>query len=546
MMKDGIMSVAETEEEFSPIQESSPSEGQDERCSFENMQTELHCKGALLTKAWSDLFCFITKYQAELVMKENSVEIAEKEIKERKKQLEEMKTVAGDDENLHDVICAKERLLRKAQSELSVKDRMLQRVQSDLSSNTELLEKSECDLLKRQNELVRYRGNVEQLKSELKIKQEQILIKDTLLKKLQNQLMKENAELKEQLELERRALQLEKQSHDLTKRTMLSPGQKRARTTAPSGVIEIPDSPPTLDLPDDHDFGLSNIVSMAESQAESSKRDRRISSRLPSSVTSASQSYSDHSSRLPHMPPADASSQISPAMPQRVTQFPKTFIGSTSDNGTVSETIAMTTSDTFFPLSVSEDTKSGIDILGGMKIDADIQGGVPQSATPSSGTSDNEGPMSVPGPIASPGMSPDGGADGKTDCIGLDLQCDEEEPIGRVGPACPPKEKADNFVCKICGNSYKRRDNLRRHQRIHFGLMKTCDLCHKQFADSCDLRRHLENTSAPNVHGVSTPALPLNSTWTGTMESSPTYVRPAENSLHLRRIGIVIMLAVQI
>jgi hypothetical protein len=41
--------------------------------------------------------------------------------------------------------------------------------------------------------------------------------------------MKENAELKEQLELERRALELEKRSHELTKRTMLSQGESRKR-----------------------------------------------------------------------------------------------------------------------------------------------------------------------------------------------------------------------------------------------------------------------------------------------------------------------------
>jgi chromosome segregation ATPase len=241
MMKDGNMSVSESEE-LNPIQESSPTDGQEDGSSpLENMQTELHSKGAVLTKAWSDLFSFITKYQAELVLKESSVEIAENEIEQRKRQLEEMKPVvdAGNEEicKLQEGIHTKETQLRKVQSELSVKELMLQRVQSDSVSNMELLEKSRAELLGKQNDLLRSRCDVERLKSELAVKQEQILIKDNLLKKLQNQLMKENAELKEQLEIERRALQLEKQCHELTKRTTMSPsdGRKRAVSITISG-----------------------------------------------------------------------------------------------------------------------------------------------------------------------------------------------------------------------------------------------------------------------------------------------------------------------
>jgi cob(I)alamin adenosyltransferase len=189
----------------------------------ENMQEVLHKKGTVLTKAWADLFSYLTTYQAELTVKENTMEIAEKEISMRRKQIDEMKPVPPDCEEfakLQDEIHAKERQLTKAQSELSVKEQILRRTQSDLTCNMEMLERSRSDVLEKQNELIRYRGDMERLKSQLAIQQEQVSIKDNLLKKLQSQLMKENEELKEQSELDRRALELERRAHELTKRTL--------------------------------------------------------------------------------------------------------------------------------------------------------------------------------------------------------------------------------------------------------------------------------------------------------------------------------------
>ncbi|XP_064628191.1 zinc finger protein 761-like isoform X1 [Lineus longissimus] len=476
ILKDGIMSVAETEEEFSPIQEYSPSEGQDESCSFENMQTELHCKGAVLTKAWSDLFRFITKYQAELVMKENSVEIAGKEIEERKKHLEVIAD-SGHDETLQDVIYTKERMLRKAQSELDVKDRMLQEVQSELSSNTELLEKSQCDLLKKQNDLVQYRGNVEQLKSELNVKQEQIKIKDTLLKKLQNQLMKENAELKEQLELERRALQLEKQSHDLTKRTMSSPGlntRKRARMSADAAtVVEISDSPPTLDLSDRKNFGLSNVISKSESQTQSSEQGRRVSSRLKSR-TSTSRSSTDHSSHLHHMPPAStSSSQVTYTTPQKDAKFPETFMASQGNNAPVSDSTGVT-SDTYFPLSVSEDTKL-IDISS-MKVDSDIQGDVPP-VSPSA--SDNEGDVTISELIQSP--------EGSTDAKNQNLEV-RQESDGTCLKMCSSPKK---YTCRIGDEAFPSKQSLGHHILVHSTEAHKCSQCEKAYITKWRLQQHM-------------------------------------------------------
>ncbi|XP_064627193.1 zinc finger protein 37-like isoform X1 [Lineus longissimus] len=491
-MKDGTMSMPESQEE-----ESSPSE---------NMQMELHSKGAVLTKAWSDLFSFITKYQAELTVKENAVEIADREISMRRKQLEEMKPMveAGNDEisRLQDEIQTKERLLNKSQTELSMKVRMLQQVQTDLSCNMELLEKARSELLDRQSEHVRDTSDLERLKSELIIKQEQILIKDNLLKKLQNQLMKENTELRDQLELERRALELERRSHELTKKSLREKSKpSHGLSSSHSGnVIEIPDSPPTLDLSVEQadDFGLSNIISEAESQSQQTSQLRYSQSQesAPSHIGfRSSETFSTHSSSsmttMPvkrHWPSQSQSPSTSSAQkfakfshtPVADSEFPQP--GDSYNEGTATQ------SDVFFPLSVDPDTDSKAGIIDTsasvMYTDSEVLGEGQYSGTmpgtPSSETSDsNQGPqVSMSGAVSSAGLSPGQvGPDGKL-----------------IAPIDFPRRKSrERLTCEHCGYFTMSPWSLRQHVLRHTGERRfACPICTKRFNRERNLRAHLK------------------------------------------------------
>ncbi|XP_064628070.1 zinc finger protein 853-like isoform X6 [Lineus longissimus] len=484
-MKDGNMSMLESQKE-----ESRPSE---------NMQMELHSKGAVLTKAWSDLFSFITKYQAELAVKENTVEIAEREIDVRKRQLEEMKPMveAGNEEveKLQEEIRTKERLLSKSQSELSVKEQLLRSVQSDLTCNMELLEKARCNLLDSQSELVHNRGDLERLKSELTIKQDQIQIKDNLLRKLQNQLMKENAELKEQLEIERKTLELERRnfemerrSHELTKRNLR--GKSNPSSTA--SVIEIPDSPPKLDLSvEQADFSLSNIISSAETQSKMEQDVYKLSH------STAQDSRRSPMTTTPTKPPpawslpspsATSPSRYSLPTPNVQTTFQDAF--PLTDNFNVS---AASVSDTFFPLSVEGgDSKAGIDTSASMYLDTEMQGsGQYMPGTPgSSGTSDSNqgGPVPVSGPIPTSGMPGSGlqeGTDGK-------LMHHANSVCSRKSAA---KSKAATAVCDVCGKEFMNVKTLRVHKGSVHGdrPLYTCDVCQKTYYNRSHFRDHVNS-----------------------------------------------------
>ncbi|XP_064628268.1 zinc finger protein 236-like isoform X2 [Lineus longissimus] len=496
----------------------------------ENMQAELHKKGAVLTKAWADLFSYLTKYQAELTVKENTMEIAEKEIEIRKKQFEDMKPVSPDCEEfakLQDEIHGKERLLTKTQSELTAKDQLLQRTNSDLTCNMEMLQQARNEVLDKQNDLIRYRGDIVRLKSQLAVQQEQVSIKDNLLKKLQTQLMKENDELKEQSELDRRALELERRAHEMTKRS-LREIEKSGRSSA-NPVIEIPDSPPTLDLSVEHaDFGLSNIISMTETPtAPSSSMDHSSlrfsqSSVQDSALSHLSSSMPDFSSRLSGMAASSQSREASWRTTQPQISPSQSKFGAVSHSQSrasllAHDSSAMTSSasDTFFPLSVdatAEDSKGAIDTSAMNMITESDMGPVPISgpipSTP--GTSD-----SSQGPVPMSGMSPGGSIEGGGDGKGHQSPTQVSSAPQSVGPSssievfkctyCPKKFRYstslkshlvrhtnDGYRCEHCGKGFYLKKDLERHVLVHTGERPfCCSICGKRYQRNFQLKMHM-------------------------------------------------------
>jgi hypothetical protein len=201
-------------------------------------------------------------------------------------------------------------------------------------------------------------------------------------------------------------------------------------------VIEIPDSPPTLDLSvEQADFGLSNIISMAESQSkltqpmEEVRTKFRLSHSNQDISSMTTNTFSDLSSRLSTQ--GNASMAASPSKKEWSVISPSVTSPTQKYSITTSELDYMnhdnfhpvsSASDTFFPLSVSqEDDKSAIDTsAGAMLMDSGRESGL-MPGTPNSGTSDsNQGPpVPISGPIPSAGMSPGGmGGHGK---VGISL-----------------------------------------------------------------------------------------------------------------------------
>jgi chromosome segregation ATPase len=194
-------------------------ESEEKEAGLQMMQADIHMKGAQLGKVWAELFGLLSKYQAELMVKENQIEIAERQLETKKEQYSEVSPLQG----LDDIAKVEERLqekecqLSQCQIELSQMETNLKQVQMDLSTNTDMLDQTRTELLEKQAQCVRCQDNVERSKADVSLKDEQIRVKDSLLTKVQQQLMKENAELKEQYLEEKSLLDVERLTHSQTK-----------------------------------------------------------------------------------------------------------------------------------------------------------------------------------------------------------------------------------------------------------------------------------------------------------------------------------------
>jgi chromosome segregation ATPase len=186
-------------------------------------QSDLHEKGCQLTKVWSDLFSLLSKYQADLMVKENEIEVLEQQL-ETKQQM--LKSSTNNDTrevtNLQGEIQAKDLALAKYRADLLNSEEAMQRLQMEMRSNSELLTQCRAEVLENQEKLIKTRSDVDKLRFELTSKDEQLRVKDALLEKVQAQMLREVSELSVDVNSLRHKLNLEKTAHDETKKTLLS------------------------------------------------------------------------------------------------------------------------------------------------------------------------------------------------------------------------------------------------------------------------------------------------------------------------------------
>ncbi|XP_064628129.1 protein krueppel-like isoform X2 [Lineus longissimus] len=478
----------------------------------ENMQMKLHNKGMMLTRAWTELFSFITMYQAELTVKENAMEIAEKEIGIRKKQLESIKS-SGDAESeerqiLRDEIDSKEKQLTKSQSDLLIKERLLQRVESDLSSNAELLEQSKYDLFNRQDELVRCKTDLERLKSQLTIKEDQIRIKDTLLMKLEHQLMKENSDLKEQLYLEKKA-------HQNTKMNLRDSQQVFGQSSSSPSAMNLPEFQTAMDLSVEQEDFQPSSVTVTSNQISGIDHAQPTGDTISMSRKPHSRSSFPIYKHQKRMGPSAKWSNCN-SRPTALSTRTRSFsTGLSGPNDTPDDSIPARESDVFFPLQLSpeEDSKEGI-LASTFQSDSEITKPVPISqpfqsehlmSTSASGGLDASA-LVTPHQMDSSSQSDNEKMQltglGERDKFGIkqgeyDLMCPIcavlKESKAELDIHMMDHTEEKRFCCHICGRRFKFRGALRRHiNGLHNQIRRhRCEICDRGFNAAHNLKFHL-------------------------------------------------------
>lgn len=197
------------------------------------LQDDLRNRGNGLSKAWADLFSLLTTYQARLMVKENQLDISEKQIQSKRKQLAMLKDgvpLPSSYERLQDQCEIKDQLLSKCETELLNATQMLQSVQAELSSQAEHLEKVTSEKLEKEDMILQYQNRIARLESDLQVKEEESEIKDRLIQKLQAENLSESsnmadantgaARLKELFDMQTKTLDDERDAHKETRRKL--------------------------------------------------------------------------------------------------------------------------------------------------------------------------------------------------------------------------------------------------------------------------------------------------------------------------------------
>ncbi|XP_064628776.1 uncharacterized protein LOC135488210 [Lineus longissimus] len=246
-----------------------------QECPLKTMQTDLHEQGTNLNKAWTNLFSLLSKYQAELIVKENQIEIAEEQLAIRKKELTDInERVAREEESesLREQLNIKEALLSKCQAELAHTSDMYQKTQADLADRIALLDQAQNEQIQIHQKFVQIQSENARLQTELVMKVEESVKKDSLVEKLHNRLIQETTELrsvvsrlKDSLQSKTKLLEVEKKSHNTTKRLL------SLQQPSTSEAIDLTsDSPWVSSETDIHDFTVSLSLLSRKEHSQSS------------------------------------------------------------------------------------------------------------------------------------------------------------------------------------------------------------------------------------------------------------------------------------
>ncbi|XP_064629352.1 zinc finger protein 236-like [Lineus longissimus] len=164
------------------------------------MQADLMSKGNQLSRNWSELFGLLSKYQAELVIKQDQLTNQENEMKLRNR---EKCPPAQDAMEMEP----------NNTSSLSV-------IQRDLKMKTDLLVASQAEVLSIESALLASESKAIELQQQLTSseeslnqKKQELAIKDGLLKKLEKQMIKEIGDLQTEAAQMKEELNMEKEAH---------------------------------------------------------------------------------------------------------------------------------------------------------------------------------------------------------------------------------------------------------------------------------------------------------------------------------------------